>query len=66
MSYEKRIKELTEEINMRSDRLQKFVAQNTQKIEQEKAIIQQKIGARQELLGLAEKPEETKEKNIVF
>ncbi len=60
MDYEKRIKELNLEIQQRTDRLQKFVAQNAQNIEQEKAIIQQKTGGIQVLKELQEELKESK------
>ena len=61
--YEKRIEELTKDIDMRTIRFQKFVQQNAAKIEQEKAIIQQKIGALQEIRKIEKEEVENKNKD---
>ena len=52
----KRIEELRREVVNRNQRLKQFAEQNAMRIESEKAIIQQKLGAIQELEVLL-KPE---------
>lgn len=63
--YEKRITDLTKEIQLRSEKLQLIISQNNAVIEQERNAIQQKIGAVVEIQRLKAEKEANKPEYIV-